>query len=56
MGVGEHLLHHAAHKALEAGVEAGKQAIQGGGCIVTLVAILTGVGTLFTIMGLVFFA
>ena len=55
MGAGEHLAHHLAHEAAKAGIEAGKQAIQGGGCMVTLIAMLTGVGTLFTIIGLVFF-
>ncbi len=49
MGSGKDALEKAGHILAH-------QAMQSAGCMVTLIAMLTGVGTLFTIIGLVFFA
>lgn len=48
MGSGKDALEKAGHILAH-------QALQQAGCMVTLVAMLTGVGTLFTLIGLVFF-
>ena len=45
--VAKHAAQHAAHHFLQQAA---------GGCMVTLIAMLSGVGTLFTLIGLVFFA
>ena len=49
MGAGKDALEKGAHILAH-------QAMQSAGCMVTLIAMLTGFGTLFTLIGLVFFA
>jgi len=46
MSAGKHIVYHVGKEVMKSA----------GGCMVTLVALLTGVGTLCTLIGIVFFA